>query len=174
MNKPKKKKKKKLKIFTKRRFLTWNPVNMLNSKWPVSNFTAKRTPKVKGRIIFLIISITFKRGTREVGLPEGVKCEKYSNILFDTLERLIINQKIKPKIKVFTILEETLIVNGIKFQVFIYTKNINKIEIINLEKITDPEILERTKEKNKFNIFFFKKLKRLILFLKLNKFIQKK
>jgi len=50
-----------------------NLKTLKTSRWPVSKFTAKRTPKVIGRIKFLIISIMFKKNTEKRGIPTIVK-----------------------------------------------------------------------------------------------------
>ena len=42
---------------------------MDNKRWPVNKFTAKRTPKVSGRINFLTTSTMFIKGISNTGLP---------------------------------------------------------------------------------------------------------
>ena len=65
---------KKKKIIQKNNFTeqiqdTCRFLNMDNKRWPVNKFTAKRTPKVSGRINFLTTSTMFIKGISNTGLP---------------------------------------------------------------------------------------------------------
>lgn len=124
----------------------WISLNIDNKRWPVNKFTAKRTPRVNGRIKFLIISIIFKKGIKNNGAPLGVKWEKYWKILFTILELLI---KIHNSIlnnNVFKILEEALIVKGTNFHNFLNKRKTKDKEINKLEKRKLKLIFLRNKE----------------------------
>jgi len=65
----------KIKIEINRRDME-DPVfpNKVKIKWPAIMLADKRTAKVPGRIIFLIVSIQIIKGIRMEGVPEGTKC----------------------------------------------------------------------------------------------------
>jgi hypothetical protein len=79
--------------------------NIETNKWPVSNFTPNRTPKVNGRIEILTISIIFNKGINKLGLPFGVKCAKKDKKLKKSLDETIINHKQKANNKHILILD---------------------------------------------------------------------
>lgn len=49
-----------------------------SKRWPATILAARRTPKVKGRIILLINSMSTINGTRTRGVPLGTKWAKNS------------------------------------------------------------------------------------------------
>ena len=51
----------------------WEP-NNVNNKWPATILAANRIDKVKGRMIFLTVSIITITGIKNLGVPTGTKC----------------------------------------------------------------------------------------------------
>jgi len=87
-----------------------NLLNIEKSKCPVNNFTANRTPKVKGRILKLIISIKFNNGINTKGLPIGVKCEKKPKTFLKKLEETtkIIKARAKLMVEIILVVQLSL------------------------------------------------------------------
>jgi len=50
----------------------WDP-NNVNNKWPATILAANRIANVKGRIIFLTVSIITITGIKNLGVPVGTK-----------------------------------------------------------------------------------------------------
>ena len=46
------------------------------SKWPAVRFAVNRTPRARGRINRLIVSIIIRTGIRRAGVPSGSKCPR--------------------------------------------------------------------------------------------------
>lgn len=57
--------------------------NRVKSKWPAIIFAVKRTVKVMGRIIFLMVSIQIIKGIKIIGVPWGTKCLNMWLVLFN-------------------------------------------------------------------------------------------
>lgn len=45
-------------------------------RWPAVRLAVRRTPRAKGRIKRLIVSIIIKTGIRRVGVPSGRRCPR--------------------------------------------------------------------------------------------------
>jgi len=81
-------------------------------------FAERRTDKVKGRIIFLIVSITTIKEAKKIGVPKGTKCEKDKKFLKVQLNKIIVNQKGMAKV-----IEKIKWLGAVK----IYENNPNKL-----------------------------------------------
>lgn len=104
---------------------------------------AKRTAKVPGRIIFLIVSISTIKGIKSVGVPWGTKWANIWCLLFTHLKIIYEIHKGNDKDRVITKWLDLVNTYGIKPKKLLYTimvKIVTKI-IDNLEKFGFSKIL---------------------------------
>lgn len=74
--------------------------NKVKSRWPAIIFAERRTARVPGRIIFLIVSIITIKGIKTEGVPWGTK---WANICLELLihpNNIKLNQRGKAKVRV--------------------------------------------------------------------------
>lgn len=73
--------------------------NKVNNKWPAIILAVRRTVKVIGRIIFLIVSIHTMKGIRRRGVPWGTKWLNIWLVLFSHPKINNLNHKGKAIVK---------------------------------------------------------------------------
>jgi hypothetical protein len=65
----------------------------VNSKWPAIIFADKRTARVPGRIMFLIVSIKTIKGINIGGVPCGTKCANICFVLLIQPKNMKLSQR---------------------------------------------------------------------------------
>lgn len=87
-------------------------VSKVINRWPAIMFAANRIARVKGRIIFLIVSITTIKGIKIVGVPFGIKWINKLDVLNSHPCIIIPNHKGRAIIRVIDIWEVAVKIKG--------------------------------------------------------------
>lgn len=82
-----------------KKILGINLLNKVNNKCPAIIFAVKRIERVKGRIIFLNVSINTIKNININGVPLGTKWVNINSVFFNHPNNINLNQIDTPKIK---------------------------------------------------------------------------